>query len=76
MIGAGIFVITGQTAAALAGPALTFSFVLAGLAAAFAALSYAEIAAMLPVLGSAYVYADATFGGWLAWFMGWNAVAE
>ena len=56
VIGAGIFVITGQAAAEHAGPALTLSFVLAGLAAALAALSYAEFAAMLPVSGSAYVF--------------------
>ena len=76
VIGAGIFVITGQAAAEHAGPALTLSFVLAGLAAALAALSYAEFAAMLPVSGSAYVYAYATFGELLAWFIGWNVVAE
>ena len=76
VIGAGIFVITGQAAADHAGPALTLSFVLAGLAAALAALSYAEFAAMLPVSGSAYVYAYATFGELLAWFIGWNVVAE
>jgi APA family basic amino acid/polyamine antiporter len=76
VIGAGIFVITGQAAAEHAGPALTISFVLAGLAAALAALSYAEFAAMLPVSGSAYVYAYATFGELLAWFIGWNVVAE
>jgi APA family basic amino acid/polyamine antiporter len=76
VIGAGIFVITGQTAAEHAGPAITLSFVLAGLAAALAALSYAEFAAMLPVSGSAYVYAYATFGELLAWFIGWNVVAE
>ncbi|MFC5741907.1 amino acid permease [Dyella tabacisoli] len=76
VIGAGIFVITGQTAAEHAGPAITLSFILAGLAAALAALSYAEFAAMLPVSGSAYVYAYATFGELLAWFIGWNVVAE
>jgi APA family basic amino acid/polyamine antiporter len=76
VIGAGIFVITGQAAAEHAGPALTISFVLAGLAAALAALSYAEFAAMLPVSGSAYVYAYATLGELLAWFIGWNVVAE
>ena len=76
VIGAGIFVITGQAAAEHAGPALTLSFVLAGLAATLAALSYAEFAAMFPVSGSAYVYAYATFGELLAWFIGWNVVAE
>ncbi|HEY9132766.1 MAG TPA: amino acid permease [Dyella sp.] len=76
VIGAGIFVITGQAAAEHAGPALILSFVLAGLAAALAGLSYAEFAAMLPVSGSAYVYAYATFGELLAWFIGWNVVAE
>jgi basic amino acid/polyamine antiporter, APA family len=76
VIGAGIFVITGQAAAAHAGPALMLSFLLAGLAAALAALSYAEFASMLPTSGSAYVYAYATLGELVAWFIGWNVVAE
>jgi basic amino acid/polyamine antiporter, APA family len=75
-IGAGIFVLTGQAAATHAGPAITLSFVLAGVATALAALCYAEFAAMLPVAGSAYSYSYATLGESVAWFIGWNLVLE
>src|SRR5690606_13675670 len=57
VIGAGIFVVTGQAAAEHAGPAIMLSFVFAGIACALAGLSYAEFAALLPVSGSAYSYA-------------------
>ena len=76
MIGAGIFVLTGQAAANHAGPAITLSFVLAGIAVTLAALCYAEFAAMLPVAGSAYSYSYATLGEFIAWFIGWNLVLE
>jgi len=76
VIGAGIFVLTGQAAANHAGPAITASFALAGIAAILAALCYAEFAAMLPVSGSAYSYAYATLGELIAWFIGWNLVLE
>ena len=76
VIGAGIFVLTGQAAANHAGPAITLSFVLAGIAAALAALCYAEFAAMMPVAGSAYSYSYATLGEFVAWFIGWNLVLE
>ena len=76
VIGAGIFVLTGQAAAAHAGPAITLSFILAGGAAVLAALCYAELAAMLPVAGSAYSYSYATLGELTAWFIGWNLVLE
>src|SRR5208337_2013171 len=62
IVGAGIFVLTGQAAAKYAGPAIVFSFILAGLACAFAGLCYAEFAAMIPVSGSAYTYGYATLG--------------
>ena len=76
VIGAGIFVVTGQAAAAHAGPAIVISFVLAAIACAFAGLCYAEFAAMLPVSGSAYSYAYATMGEGVAWLIGWCLTLE
>jgi APA family basic amino acid/polyamine antiporter len=76
VIGAGIFVMTGNAAANYAGPAIILSFMMAGIACAFAGLCYAEFAAMLPVSGSAYSYAYATLGELVAWFIGWNLVLE
>lgn len=76
VIGAGIFVLTGQAAAVHAGPAITISFILAGVACALAGLCYAEFAALLPVSGSAYSYSYATLGEFVAWFIGWNLVLE
>lgn len=76
VIGAGIFVLSGHAAAEHAGPAIVLSFVIAGIACAFAGLCYAEFAAMLPVSGSAYSYSYATLGEFVAWFIGWNLVLE
>ncbi|MGV8959033.1 MAG: amino acid permease [Stenotrophomonas sp.] len=76
VIGAGIFVITGQAAATHAGPAIMLSFVIAGIACALAGLCYAEFAAMMPVSGSAYSYSYATLGEGMAWFIGWCLVLE
>lgn len=76
IIGAGIFVMTGTAAAQHAGPAIIFSFILAGFACAFAGLCYAELASVLPVSGSAYTYAYATLGEIFAWIMGWLLVLE
>jgi APA family basic amino acid/polyamine antiporter len=76
VIGAGIFVMTGQAAANHAGPAITLSFVIAGIACALAGLCYAEFSSMLPVSGSAYSYAYATLGELVAWFIGWMLVLE
>ena len=76
IIGAGIFVLTGQAAAMHAGPAVVLSFVFAGIACAFAGLCYAEFASMLPVSGSAYSYSYATLGELVAWFIGWMLILE
>src|SRR5688500_18584486 len=74
IIGAGIFVLTGQAAANHAGPAVTLSFVIAGFACALAGLCYAEFASLLPVSGSAYSYSYATLGEIVAWVIGWNLI--
>jgi len=76
VIGAGIFVLTGQAAANHAGPAIMLSFVLAGFACAMAGLCYAEFSSMMPVSGSAYSYSYATLGEFVAWFIGWCLVLE
>src|SRR5215469_8828641 len=76
IIGAGIFVITGQAAAQFAGPAIILSFVLAGITCAFAGLCYAEFASLIPIAGSAYTYGYATLGEFVAWIIGWDLVLE
>ena len=76
IIGTGIFVLTGTAAANQAGPAITVSYVMAGLACGFAALCYAEFASMIPVAGSAYTYAYATLGEVVAWMIGWDLILE
>ncbi len=76
IIGAGIFVLTGHVAARIAGPAITLSFLLAAVACAFAGLCYAEFASMIPVAGSAYTYAYATLGEFVAWVIGWDLILE
>ncbi len=76
IIGAGIFVLTGQAAANYAGPAIVLSFVLAAMACGFAGLCYAEFASMIPIAGSAYTYSYATLGEFFAWFIGWDLVLE
>ncbi len=75
VIGAGIFVLSGL-GAHYAGPGLMLSFVLSGLGCAFAALCYAEFAAMIPLAGSAYTYAYATLGEIFAWIIGWDLTLE
>jgi APA family basic amino acid/polyamine antiporter len=76
IIGTGIFVLTGTAASQNAGPALVISMVIAGIACAFAGLCYAELAAMIPVAGSAYTYAYATVGEVFAWIIGWDLILE
>lgn len=76
IIGAGIFVLTGTAAANYAGPGVMISFALSGLACAFVAFCYAELAALLPVCGSAYTYTYVTLGEIFAWIIGWNLVLE
>jgi basic amino acid/polyamine antiporter, APA family len=76
VIGTGIFVLTGQAAAAHAGPAIVISMVVAGLTSVLAALCYSEFAASVPVSGSAYTYAYATLGEFVAWVIGWDLILE
>lgn len=76
IIGAGIFVLTGTAAALYAGPAVVVSFVLAGIACAFVALCYAELATLMPVSGSTYIYTYASLGQLAAWLVGWNLILE
>jgi basic amino acid/polyamine antiporter, APA family len=76
IIGAGIFVLTGIAAATKAGPAVIFSYLLAGTACGFTALSYAELAASIGGCGSAYNYAYVGFGELFAWVIGWDLLLE
>jgi len=76
IIGAGIFVVTGQAAAQYAGPAIIISFVISAIGCAFAGLCYAEFASMIPVAGSAYTYAYTTLGRFFAWIIGWDLILE
>ncbi|TZF83564.1 amino acid permease [Pedobacter sp. BS3] len=76
IIGAGIFTLTGTAAALHTGPAVVLSFILAGVACAFAGLCYSEFASMIPIAGSAYTYAYATMGEFLAWIIGWDLIIE
>lgn len=76
IIGAGIFSLTGTAAATYAGPGIVYSFVIGGILCAFAGVCYAEMAAMIPVAGSAYAYSYATMGELIAWIIGWDLVLE
>jgi APA family basic amino acid/polyamine antiporter len=76
IIGAGLFVRTAAAAGEAAGPAVVISFIVAAIGCAFAGLCYAEFASMIPVAGSAYTYAYATMGEFVAWIIGWALVLE
>src|SRR4030095_15451527 len=80
-IGAGFFATTGPAIAGDplrpgAGPAIVFSFLLTAVACGFAALCYAEFAAMVPIAGSAYTYAYVSIGEFIAWIIGWDLIVE
>src|SRR5262245_38121952 len=81
IVGAGIFATIGTAAAGDAtrpgaGPALIVSFAITAVACGFAALCYAEFAAMVPISGSAYTYAYATLGELIAWIIGWDLIIK
>jgi len=76
VVGAGIFVLAGTSAANYAGPAIVLSYILCGISCLFAGLCYAEFATQIPVAGSAYTYTYATLGEFLAWIIGWDLVLE
>jgi basic amino acid/polyamine antiporter, APA family len=76
IIGAGIFVLSGKVAAQNAGPAIIISLIISGFGCAFAGLCYAEFASLIPISGSAYTYAYATLGEFLAWIIGWDLILE
>ncbi len=76
IIGAGLFSLTGVAAGANAGPAVVLSFIIAAIGCGLAGLCYSELAAMIPVSGSAYTYAQATMGEFIAWIIGWDLVLE
>ncbi|HTJ63288.1 MAG TPA: amino acid permease [Alphaproteobacteria bacterium] len=76
IIGAGLFSLTGVAAGENAGPAVVLSFIIAAIGCGLAGLCYSELAAMIPVSGSAYTYAQATLGQFVAWIIGWDLVLE
>lgn len=76
IIGAGVFVLTGIAAATKAGPAISVSYIVSGLATLFSALAYAELAASIGQSGSAYAYSYVAFGEFIAWIIGWDLLFE
>ncbi|MCI4624563.1 MAG: amino acid permease [Candidatus Magnetoovum sp. WYHC-5] len=76
IIGAGIFVLTGHAAASYAGPGIVLSFIFAFVVCGFAGLCYAELASMIPIAGSAYLYSYAIMGEFIAWIVGWDLILE
>lgn len=75
-IGAGVYILVGTVAREHAGPALTFSFLIAGIAAGLSAFCYAELASRCPSAGSAYHYSYICVGEGLAWLVGWALILE
>src|SRR5919107_94695 len=76
IIGTGLFVLTGEAAGRLAGPAVALSYVVGGIVCALAALCYAEFASTVPVAGSAYTFSYASLGEFIAWLIGWDLILE
>jgi APA family basic amino acid/polyamine antiporter len=76
IIGAGIFVLTGEAAAVNAGPAITLSYVVGAIVCGLSGLCYAELASTIPIAGSSYTYAYATLGELVAWIIGWDLILE
>jgi len=76
MIGSGIFVLSGTVAANHTGPAVSLAFIVAAVGCGLAAICYAELAALIPVAGSAYSYSYAALGEAVAWFVGWSLSLE
>ncbi len=76
IIGAGIFTLAGTVANGVAGPAVSISFIIAGVASACAALAYAEFGGMIPQAGSAYTYGYAVLGEFAGWMIGWDLLLE
>ncbi|KAK3823555.1 MAG: cationic amino acid transporter-like protein [Benniella sp.] len=76
VVGSGVFVLLGTAAATQTGPSISIAYLLGGIVSGIAALSYAEMASMIPIAGSAYTYAYATVGELPAWIIGWNLILE
>src|SRR5947209_20288000 len=76
IIGTGIFVLTGEAAGTIAGPAIAISFVVAAVVCLLAGLCYAEFASVVPVAGSAYTFSYASLGELIAWIIGWDLILE